>query len=63
MNYKFFKKQNGDIIDFIIDERTKVIAKYVNDVKVATLDYEGNYITACKTLCSDEEEVKKLCSI
>lgn len=64
--YKFFRKKNGDIVEFYIDEVEKTITKYVNEVVVNNkVSYLGllSYSPKLIELCSDEEERKKVCKI
>ena len=64
--FKFFRKQNGDVVEFIIDEDEKTITKYVNSVAVKNkVSYEGllSYSPKLIGLCSDNEERNKVSSL
>lgn len=66
MIFKFFRKQNGDIIEFYIDENKKVITKYKNEVAVKEeVSYEGlmSYSQKLVELCDDAEERNKICGL
>ena len=64
MIFKFFKKQNGDIIEFYIDEDKNTITKYKNDVAIKNeVEYSISYRSKLIELCDDEEERKKICSL
>lgn len=61
MIFKFFRKQNGDVIEFYIDENRKVISKYKNEVAIKNeIKYDGSYRSKLIELCDDEEERKKI---
>lgn len=64
--FKLFKKKNGDIIEFYINEDTKTITKYKNEVAVKEeVSYEGllSYSQKLVELCDDTEERNKICGI
>ena len=64
MIFKFFRKQNGDIIEFYIDENKKVITKYKNEVAIKEeVSYEGSYSQKLVELCDDTEERNKICGL
>lgn len=57
MIFKFFRKKNGDVIEFYINENNKTITKYKNEVIIKNkIKYIGNYKTKLRELCDDEEE-------
>lgn len=61
MIFRFFKKQNGDVIEFYIDESKKVITKYKNEVAIKNdVKYDDSYRLKLIELCDDEEERKKI---
>ena len=66
MVFKFFRKKNGDIIEFYIDETNKTITKYKNEVAIKSdVSYSGllSYSSKLIELCDDEEERKKICGL
>lgn len=64
MIFKFFRKQNGDVIEFYIDEEKKTITKYKNEVAVKNeIEYDSSYRSKLIELCDDEEERKKICGL
>ena len=64
MIFKFFRKQNGDVIEFYIDENKKTITKYKNEVAVKNdVEYDGSYRSKLIELCDDEEERNKICGL
>ena len=64
MIFKFFRKQNGDVIEFYINEEKKTITKYKNEVVIDNeVEYIGSYRSKLIELCDDEEERKKICGL
>ena len=66
MIFKFFRKKNGDVIEFYIDEDNKTITKYKNEVIIKNeVSYLGllSYSSKLIELCDDEEERKMVRSL
>lgn len=66
MIFKFFRKKNGDVIEFYIDENNKTITKYKNEVIIKNeVSYSGllSYSSKLIELCDDEEERKMVRSL